>query len=96
MKAIETILDVNDYGEFSLYFPRQVKPGRYKVLVVVEDEILEEDSVLPPKIDVAYKTEIDRRLEEMEKNPHPGFIMKDVLDELEEEFGRKIQTRTIS
>jgi hypothetical protein len=28
MKAIETIMDVKDNGEFVLHFPREVKPGR--------------------------------------------------------------------
>ncbi len=76
MRAIETIMDVRENGEFVLHFPREVKPGRYKVVVVFEDE-------LSPEIDNAYKAEIDRRLDEMKKNPHPGFTMKEVVDELE-------------
>jgi hypothetical protein len=32
----------------------------------------------------------------MKRNPHPGFTMKEVVDELSIELGRKIQTRTIS
>lgn len=96
MKAIETIMDVKDNGEFVLHFPREVKPGRYKVVVVVEDELIGEEYELSPEIDKAYKAEIDRRLDEMKKNPHPGFTMKEVVDELEVELGKKIQTRTIS
>jgi hypothetical protein len=30
MKAIETIMDVKDNGEFVLHFPREVKQGRPK------------------------------------------------------------------
>ncbi len=95
MRAIETIMDVKENGEFFLHFPREVKPGRYKVVVVVEDELIGEEYELSPEIDKAYKAEIDRRLEEMKTNPHPGFTMKDVMNELEVELGRKIQTRTI-
>jgi hypothetical protein len=32
----------------------------------------------------------------MKKNPHHGFTMKEVAQELTAELGRKIQTRTIS
>lgn len=46
---------------------------------------------LPPEIDKAYKAEIDRRLEEMEKNPHPGYTMKEVVQRLETRIGRKIK-----
>jgi hypothetical protein len=94
MRAIETIMDVKENGEFFLHFPREVKPGRYKV-VVVEDELIGEEYELSPEIDKAYKAEIDRRLAEMKRIPHPGFTMKDVVNELEVELGRKIQTRTI-
>ena len=95
MRAIETIMDVRENGEFVLHFPKEVKPGRYKVVVVFEDEMMGEENELSPEIDNAYKAEIDRRLDEMKKNPHPGFTMKEVVDELEIELGRKIQTRTI-
>ena len=94
MKAIETIMDVKENGEFLLHFPNEVKPGRYRVVVVARDELIDEEE-LSPDIDQAYKAEIDRRLEEMEKNPGKGFTMQDVLNELEGELGRKIQTRTI-
>lgn len=96
MRAIETIMDVKDNGEFVLHFPREVKPGRYKVVVVVEDELIEEEYELSPEIDNAYKAEIDRRLEEMKKNPYPGFTMKELVQELTVELGKKIQTRTIN
>ncbi|MCB1176034.1 MAG: hypothetical protein KDK36_00525 [Leptospiraceae bacterium] len=95
MKAIETILDVKENGELYLDFPKEIKPGRYKVVLVVEDELINEIP-LSPEIDKAYKLEIDKRLDEMEKNPNPGFTMKDIKNEIELEFGRKIQTRTIS
>lgn len=96
MKAIETIMDVSDNGEFVLHFPKDVKPGRYKVVVVVEDELIGEEEELSPDIDQAYKAEIDRRLEEKKKTPHPGFTLKEVVEELEGELGKKIQTRTLS
>lgn len=96
MKAIETIMDVKENGDFFIRFPQKVKPGSYKIVIVVEDEIIEETNLLPPEIDNAYKNEIDKRLEEMENDSNPGFTMKDVLDELEVELGRKIPTRTIS
>ncbi|MBE7413255.1 MAG: addiction module protein [Leptospiraceae bacterium] len=96
MRAIETIMDVKENGEFVLHFPREVKPGRYKVVVVVEDDLIGEEYELSPEIEKAYKAEIDRRLDEMKRNPHPGFTMKEVAQELTVELGRKIQTRTIS
>jgi hypothetical protein len=96
MKAIETIMDVKDNGEFVLHFPREVKPGRYKVVVVVEDELIGDEQELSPETENAYRSEIDRRLEEMKRNPLPGFTMKEVAQELEVELGKKIQTRTIN
>ena len=96
MKAIETIMDVNDNGEFILHFPREVRPGRYKVVVVVEDELLGDEQELSPETENAYRSEIDSRLEEIKRNPHPGFTIKEVAQELEVELGKKVQTRTIS
>jgi hypothetical protein len=29
MRAIETIMEVKDNGEFALHFPREVKPAEY-------------------------------------------------------------------
>lgn len=96
MKAIETIMDVKDNSDFILHFPREVKPGRYKVVVVLEDELIGEEQELSTEIEKAYKSEIDRRLEEIKRNPHPGFTLKEVTQEIEVELGKKIQTRTIS
>ena len=96
MTAIETVMDVKDNGEFVLHFSKEVKPWRYKVVVVVEDELIGEEYELSPDIDKAYKVEIDRRLDEIKKNPHPRFTMKEVVRELYLELGRKVQTWTIS
>ena len=94
MKAIETIMDVSENGEYVLHFPGEVKPGRYKVVVVVEDDLIEDNISLD--LDKAFKSEIDRRLDEMKNNSHPGFTMRDVAQELEKELGKKLQTRTLS
>ena len=59
------------------------------MLVVYEEK--EEDNSLLPEIDRAYKAEIDRRLEDMEKNPHLGFTMEEVIQRMETRIGRKIQ-----
>ena len=79
-------MDVNENGKFVLHFPGEVKPVRYKVVVVVEDDLLDENLSLD--IDKALKSEIDRRLDEMKNNPHPGFTMRDVAQELEIELGK--------
>ena len=63
MRAIETIMDVKENGEFFLQFPRQVKPGRYKVVVVVEDELIGEEYELSPEINKAYKAELGRKIQ---------------------------------
>ncbi len=36
--------------------------------------------------------ELEKRLSQMENNPHESFTMEDVKKELEGKFGRKIQT----
>ena len=41
MKAIETIMDVSENSEYVLHFPGEVKPGRYKVVLVVEVDLLD-------------------------------------------------------
>ncbi|HMV79782.1 MAG TPA: hypothetical protein PL048_19315 [Leptospiraceae bacterium] len=38
MKAIETIMDVTETGDFLLPISQELKPGRYKVVLVVDED----------------------------------------------------------
>ena len=46
---------------------------------------------LTPEVQENYQLELDRRLERMEKDPHPGYTGKEVIKRLEERIGRKLQ-----
>lgn len=48
---------------------------------------------LSPEIEESYKRELDKRLQRIEEEPHPGYSMGDIVNELEVELGRKIQIR---
>ncbi|MEM7184938.1 MAG: hypothetical protein AAF518_28855 [Spirochaetota bacterium] len=44
-----------------------------------------------PDIQAEYEKELDKRLERSQKDPHPGFTLEEIVEEMEEELGRKLQ-----
>ncbi|MBP9162998.1 MAG: hypothetical protein KBF99_07430 [Leptospiraceae bacterium] len=93
MRAVETQINVKEVGEAILTLPKDLSPGKYKVVIVVYEE-KEDDLSLSPEIDRAYKAEIDRRLEANEKNPQPEYTMEEVIQRMETRIGRKIQIKS--
>ena len=81
MRAIETQINVKEVGEAILTLPKDLSPGKYKVVIVVYEE-KEDDLSLSPEIDRAYKAEIDRRLEANEKNPQPENTMEEIIQRM--------------
>jgi tetrahydromethanopterin S-methyltransferase subunit G len=93
MRAVETHINVREVGEAILTLPKDISPGKYKVVLVVYEE-KEDDFSLSPEIDRAYKVEIDKRLKDNEKNPQPDFTMEEVIQRMETRIGRKIQIKS--
>jgi hypothetical protein len=93
MKSIEAEAEIDRDGKVTLRLPRDISfvPGIQKIILIIQE--VEE---IQPETEFVWKEELDKRLERMEKNPHPGFTMEDVALELEETLGRKIQARARS
>jgi len=91
MKSIETIAEIQNDGQIYLKLPKNVTflPGVQKIILIIQ----EEEEEISPEIENAFKKELDIRDARIKNNPHPGFSMEDVANELEVELGRKIQTR---
>ena len=66
MKAIETLINVKENGEIFLHFPQELKIGLHKIVIVLEDEIVDMESEtereypISLEIDNAFKTELDK------------------------------------
>lgn len=84
MKTFEIIAEVTDENIIHISIPKEFVPGKYKVVLVLEEEPIDDELTDEEK---AY---FDRQLEEIEKNPNCGFSMKEIVNELESEIGRKI------
>jgi hypothetical protein len=97
MKSIETIAEIQADGQVYLKLPKNVMffPGVQKIILIIQEEENEEE-MIHPAIERAFKEELDRRSLRMKNNPHPGYSIEDVANELEAELGRKIQIRTRS
>ncbi len=91
MKSIETIAEIQTDGQVYLKLPKNVTflPGIQKIILIIQ----EEEEKISPELENAFKEELDIRAARIKNNPHPGFSMEDVANELEAELGRKIQTR---
>lgn len=63
MRAIETLINVKENGEIFLHFPQELKIGLHKIVIVLEDEIVDIESKtereypISLEIDNAFKTE---------------------------------------
>jgi len=86
MKTIETILEISEDGQANLQLSNFYTPGKYKVMIVFKSSEEELDS------DVLeyYKSEIDRREIEFQKNP-VLFSWEEVIERMENRVGYKIQ-----
>ncbi|HMV42444.1 MAG TPA: hypothetical protein PK079_20005 [Leptospiraceae bacterium] len=99
MRAIETLINVKENGEIFLHFPQELKIGIHKIVIVLEDEIvnvenkIEKEYPISLEIDNAFKEELDKRSERMKVDPHPGYSWDETISYLEEKVGRKIQIR---
>lgn len=97
MKAIETLINVKENGEILLHFPQELKIGLHKIVIVMEDELVEVENEkeypITLQIDKAFKTELDKRSARMKLDPHPGYSWGETISYLEEKVGRKIQIR---
>ena len=77
MRAIETLINVKENGEIFLHFPQELKIGLHKIVILLEDEIVDTESEtereypISLEIDNAFKTELDKRSERMKLDPHP-------------------------
>lgn len=66
MRAIETLINVKENGEIFLHFPQELKIGLHKIVIVLEDEIVDMESEtereypISLEIDNAFKTELDK------------------------------------
>ncbi len=92
MRAIETQINVRETGEAILTLPKDISPGKYKVVIVVYEE-KEDEFSMSPEIDKAYKAEIDKRLEANKNNPQPEYTMEEIIQRMETRIGRKIQIK---
>jgi len=99
MRAIETLINVKENGEIFLHFPQELKIGLHKIVIVLEDEIVdvenetEREYPITLEIDKVFKMELDKRSERMKLDPHPGYSWGETISYLEEKVGRKIQIR---
>ena len=93
MKSIETIAEIQNDGQVYLKLPKNVTflPGIQKIILIIQEE--DEEQKISPELENAFKEELDIRGARIKNNPHPGFSMEDVANELEVELGRKIQIR---
>ena len=93
MKSIETIAEIQNDGQVYLKLPKNVTflPGIQKIILIIQEE--DEEQKISPELEKAFKEELDIRAARIKNNPHPGFSMEDVANELEVELGRKIQIR---
>ena len=93
MKSIETIAEIQNDGQVYLKLLKNVTflPGIQKIILIIQEE--DEEQKISPELEKAFKEELDIRAARIKNNPHPGFSMEDVANELEVELGRKIQIR---
>ncbi len=96
MKALETIVDTTETRFITLELPREIKPGKHKLVIVVYENFSEDNDDLSvenlsPEINEAYKNELDIRLERMETEPHEGYTWEESIQMLEKRFGKKIK-----
>ncbi|HRG47256.1 MAG TPA: hypothetical protein PLX69_16675 [Leptospiraceae bacterium] len=87
MKTFETLMDVTDSGDLFFHIPKELKPGRYKVVLVVDEETIEESFSFTNE----QKIELEKRLKRIKENPHSGFTKEEVIQRLEARIGRKLQ-----
>ncbi|MBK8399297.1 MAG: hypothetical protein IPL26_29155 [Leptospiraceae bacterium] len=94
MTSIETIAEIQTDGQVYLKLPSGVSflPGVQKIILIIQNEEEQEEKITP-ELEEAFKAELDNRSLRIKNNPHPGFTMEDVANELEVELGRKIQIR---
>lgn len=87
MKTFETLMDVTDAGDLLFHIPKELKPGRYKVVLVVDEEMVEESFSFTNE----QKIELEKRLKRIKENPHSGYTKDEVIQRLEARIGRKLQ-----
>ncbi|HNF27551.1 MAG TPA: hypothetical protein PKV80_23985 [Leptospiraceae bacterium] len=84
MKTIETIGAVQDDNCLILKLSGDILPGRYRIVLVLEEEPIEEE------LTEEEKSCFDRELKAIKENPELGQSWADIVNELEIEIGRKI------
>ncbi|HMV79696.1 MAG TPA: hypothetical protein PK453_23105 [Leptospiraceae bacterium] len=84
MKTIETIGAVQDDNCLILKLSGDILPGRYRIVLVLEEEPIEEE------LTEEEKSYFDRELKAIKENPELGQSWADIVNELEIEIGRKI------
>lgn len=84
MKTIETIGAVQDDNCLILKLSDDILPGRYRIVLVLEEEPIEEE------LTEEEKSYFDRELKAIKENPELGQSWADIVNELEIEIGRKI------
>ena len=88
MKTFKTLMDVTETGDFLLPISQELKPGRYKVVLVVDEDSIEEEDF---PITDEQKKELQKRLKRMKENPHPGYTRAEIIRRMEARIGRKLQ-----
>ena len=88
---LEAIEQLPDEGKQELYDFLEVLIHKYipeYAEIAYPDDRVEE---LAPEVEEYYKRELDKRLERVEEDPHPGYSMQDIVSELESETVSKLQ-----
>ncbi|MCP5500319.1 MAG: DUF2281 domain-containing protein [Leptospiraceae bacterium] len=86
---LEAIEQLPDEGKQELYDFLEVLIHKYipeYAEIAYPDDRVEE---LAPEVEEYYKRELDKRLERVEEDPHPGYTGKEVIERLEKRIGRK-------
>ncbi|HMZ58617.1 MAG TPA: hypothetical protein PL048_07560 [Leptospiraceae bacterium] len=89
MKTIETIGAVQDDNCLILKLSGDILPGRYRIVLVLEEEPIEEE-LTEEELTEEEKSYFDRELKAIKENPELGQSWADIVNELEIEIGRKI------
>lgn len=88
MKTFETLMEVNETGDLFFHISQELKPGRYKVVIVIDEENIEDEDF---SLSHDQKLELEKRLKRIKDNPHPGYSKEEVIQRLEARIGRKLQ-----
>ena len=89
MKTFETLMDVTETGDLLFPISKELKPGRYKVVLVVDeiDEDIEEEFNFTDE----QKLALEKRLKRIKDNPLSDFTKEEIIQRMEVRIGRKLQ-----